>query len=432
MKARMIGAALMTLVGAALAAAPAGAETAERIVAVVGDRVILSSELANQVQMYMLSAGDRNAVDPNRVARDILQQMINDELILMAAKDDTSITAGDAEVQAGLEEHIASLVSRFPSEEAFVEQLRQEGLTKRSLEKRYRPEIRDQILKQKIINRKLSGITVSRQETEDFYARDKDSLPQMPGKIRLAHIVVKFKVSPQTDDSVKRLAEEARALVVEGRDFADVAASFLTRAPGVVGGRIGFIRREEVVPEFGRAAFNMQAGEVSGLIKTEYGWHVIKCFTRFRDSVDVGQVLFPLTPSAADSARTLATADSLYRELKNGADFAELAKRSSDDDSSRGLGGELPEMTFDQLRPEFLEPLSAIDTGQITPPIASQAGYHILKLLDRQAGRPLQMDRDFDIIRNFARQEKIGRMVEKWVTELKKNVYVDIRESELR
>jgi peptidyl-prolyl cis-trans isomerase SurA len=427
----IIGTALI-LIGAVLVSTPAGAETAEKIVAVVGDRVILSSELANQVQMYMLSGGEQSGADPTKVARNILQQMINDELILLAAKDDTSITASDAEIQAGLDEHIASLVSRFPSEEAFLEQLQSEGLTKRSLEKRYRPEIRDQILKQKIINRKLSKITVSRQETDDFYARNKDSLPEMPGKIRLAHILIKFKVSQQTDDSVKQLAEQARQEALQGKDFAEIAAGFAARVPGAVGGRIGFIRREEVVPEFGRAAFNMQAGEISGLIKTEYGWHIIKCFTRYRDSVDVAQILFPVAPSPADSARALTVADSLYKELKNGADFAEMAKRISDDDSTRGTGGEMPEMTFDQLRPEFIEPLAAIDTGQITPPIASQLGYHILKLLDREPGRPLDPEKDFDIIRNFARQEKIGRLVDQWVAELKKKTYVDIREPELR
>ena len=325
MRTTIFGTALI-IIGAVLVCTPVGAETAEKIVAAVGDRVILSSELTNQVQMYMLSAGNQSGLDPNKVAHDVLQQMINDELILLAAKDDTSITASDAEIQAGLDEHIASLVSRFPSEEAFVEQLQREGLTKHSLEKRYRPEIRDQILKQKIINRKLSKITVSRQESDDFFARHKDSLPEMPGKIRLAHILVKFKVSQQTDDSVKQLAEEARQQALQGKDFAEIATGFITRAPGVVGGRIGFIRREEVVPEFGRAAFNMQAGEISGLIKTEYGWHIVKCFTRFKDSVDVAQVLFPVAPSPADSTRALMVADSLYKELKNGADFPETGQ----------------------------------------------------------------------------------------------------------
>lgn len=431
MRITIVGTALM-IIGAVLVSTPSGAETAEKIVAVVGDRVVLSSELTNQVQMYMLSMGDRRAIDPTQAARDVLREMINDELILLAAKDDTSITATDAEVQAGLDEHIASLASRFPSEDAFVAQLQSEGLTKRSLEKRYRPEIRDQILKQKIINRKLSKISVSRQETDDFFARHKDSLPELPGKVRLAHILVKFKVSPKTDDSIKQLADEARLQAVEGKDFAEIAASFVPRAPGAVGGRIGFIRREEVVPEFGRAAFNLQSGEISGLVKTEYGWHIIKCFTRFRDSVDVAQILFPLAPSPGDSSLALVAADSLYKELINGADFREMAKRSSDDDSSRGIGGELPEMTFEQLRPEFLEPLGAIDTGQITAPVVSQAGYHIMKLLDRQPGRPLDPDKDFDIIRNFARQEKIERLVQQWVAELKKNVFVDIREPELR
>jgi peptidyl-prolyl cis-trans isomerase SurA len=419
--------ALMTI-GALLLSATVFAETVERIVAVVGDRAILASELASQVQMYLFSFGDNAEVDPQEVSREMLNEMVNDELILSAARDDTTITATDNEIQAELNAHIASLAARFPSEEAFLEQLHREGMTKRNLEKKYYPQIRDQILKQKIINKKLSKISVSRQEVEQFYARYADSLPEIPSRIRLAHILIGFRVSPATEDSLRQIAEEARQLALQGTDFEEVAKEYSSRGHDVVGGRIGFVRRGELVEEFGRTAFNLQPGSVSGLVLTEYGWHIIKSHVRLHDSVDVSQVLFPIAPSLADSIRAGTLADSLYTELQGGVSFKELAKLHSDDDSSRSIGGELEPMTLDQLRPEFVAALEGIDTGRIAPPIISQRGYHILKLLEREESRRLNIDTDFDIIRNLARQEKTAQMVEDWVAKLKKKIYVDIRD----
>ena len=158
----------LIIIGAVLLSAVAAAETVEGIAAVVGNRVILKSELGNQVQMYLMSMNSEADIDPNQLARDILDQMISDELILSAAREDTTIVVSDDDIRVRLDEQIASLASRFPSEEAFLAQLREEGMTKRGLEKRYRPQIRDQLLKQKIINTKLYDVSISRQEVERF------------------------------------------------------------------------------------------------------------------------------------------------------------------------------------------------------------------------------------------------------------------------
>lgn len=408
-------------------------EVVERIVAVIGDRPILASELANQVQTYLLQTGDQD-VDVDKLADEMLDKMVSDALMLSAAREDSTIVASPAEIEAQLTERLASLAARFPTEAAFIQQLAKEGLTKRSLEKRFRPEIRDQILKQKIINRKLSSVSVSRQETEQFFQANSDSLPELPDRIKLAHILLKFKVSDATDDSLKEMAEVARKLVVEGLDMTEVAKQMAGEAvgPGApIGGRIGFVKRAELVSEFARAAFSLQPGSISGPVRSEYGWHIIKSHTRTRDSVDVSQILFPASPSPADSAVALTLADSLYQALEAGANFKEMAKQFSDDDSSRATGGELALMTYDQLRPEFIEPLGEIEPDQITRPVRSEIGHHILKLLEREQGRKLAMKTDFDIIRNMARQEKTGRMVEEWVVELRKKIYVDVREFDL-
>ncbi len=420
--------AALVLIGAVIFSSHCAGEIVERIAAVVGDRVILSSELANQVQTVMFQMGAQENMDSEQIAKDMLNNIVNDAVIISAAREDTTITATPEEIKFELDEHIATLISRFPSEEAFIEQLSREGLTKRTLEKKLRPEIRDQILKRKIIGQKLSSITLSRQEVEEFYERYHDSLPEISPSMRLAHILLKFKLSAETDDSLKAKAEEARQLIVGGLDFSAAADSIAAKSPGAVGGRIGFIRRNDVVPEFGRAAFSLQPGNVSGPVRTEYGWHIIKNHDRRADSVDVSHLLLPAAPSVADSAKIFGLADSLYNEIKNGGNFKEIAKLHSEDDATRATGGEMESMTLDQLRPEFIAPLDGIEINKTTTPIISQLGYHILKLLERNPGRKADLTNDYDAVRNIAQQEKTATMVEVWVEELKKNIYVDIRD----
>ncbi len=425
---RLMTSAALLFVGAVLICGPTQAETVERIAAVVGGRAILASEVSNQIQMIMIQAGRDADLDPRELAADILQEMVNDELILTAAKDDTTIFVGEGELKAAMDEQIAGLVARFPSEAAFLEQLQLEGWTKRTYEKRLRSQIRDQLMKQKIISQRLSKVTVSRQEVEEFFGKYSDSLPEMSPRVRLAHILVSFKVSPETDDSLKGLAEAAREIAVDQDDFGIIAGQF---GGGAVGGRIGFVKKDELVPEFARAAFSLQPGTVSGPVRTQYGWHIIKTYRRLGDSVDVSHILFPATASTADSLRSKLVIDSLYQELLSGADFKELAKLSSDDDATRATGGEMETMTVENLRPEFLAPLEAVEEGDITPPVASAQGYHILKLLEQMPGRALNLQDDFDIIRNMASQEKTSRSVQEWVGELKKKVYVDIRDIDI-
>ena len=180
-------------------------EVVDKIVAVVGDQVILASELANQIQMIAFQSGKQPRTEKELVElqENILEQMVSDRLFLLAAKDDTSITVRDEEIEEMLDEQVARISQNFNSYDDFLAALAAEGLTVRDLKKQYRLDVQNQILKQRYIQKKLYSVSVSRHEVEQFYDVFKDSIPGQPEAVKLAHILLTFQASTEVEDSVK-------------------------------------------------------------------------------------------------------------------------------------------------------------------------------------------------------------------------------------
>ena len=402
-------------------------ETVDEIVAVVGDQVILASELANQIQLIALQSGVRpkNEEELKEFQRDILEQMISDRLFLLAAKKDTSINVRPEEVENSLEAQVARISQNFESHDDFLSALAAEGLTIRELKKRYRTDIENQLLKQTFIQRKLSTVSVSRREVKEFYETFQDSIPSQPEAIRLAHILLTYQPSKEVDDSAKQYITELRQRILDGADFAVISSQFSTGGAGANGGDLGYLSREDVVPEFARAAFNLSVGDISGVIRTQFGYHVIKCEGKRGDRLHLRHVLVEIPPSENDTTNTIQLADSLLAAVRAGDDFEQIAKVFSADDDTRAHGGELGWFATAQMPPEFTEAV----TGWQTPedyrgPIESRYGLHILKLLDYQAERRYNLEEDFDRLKELARQDKTGRVVDKWIDGFKEKTYI--------
>ncbi len=409
---------------------PVSAETIEQIVAVVGNDPILASELAAQIQLMAIQRGIRPKNDSELMEfqQQILEDIIAERLMMIEANKDTSISVSDEQIETAIDDHINNLIKQFDSEEVFLQELAREGMTLRAFRKKLQPEIKNQLLKQQLINQKLSKIAVSNKEVNDFFETFRDSIPDQPEAVRLAHILITFQPSGGTEDSVRHLAETVRKNAAAGADFATLATTYSTGPSALTGGDLGFLSRDDVVPEFGRVAFNLEPGEISGIVKTMYGLHIIKCEEKRNDQLHLRQILFEIPPTSSDSLLSYKLIDSLLLEIKNGNDFRELAKIYSADDESRAQGGELGWFAIANLPAEFsdgVKQLSNIDS--VTGPVKSEYGLHILKLLDRQEGRPITLEQDFDKIKDMARQEKTGEMVDQWLEELKTKVYVEIR-----
>lgn len=405
-------------------------EAVDKIAVVVGDRIILSSEIAAQVQMIFLQSGRTPRVqsEVDSIRNQVIDQMISDQLFLVAARDDTTISVRDEEVEMALDDHVARVAQNFDTEEKFLQALEQEGLTLREFRRRYHDEVSNQILKQRYIQRKLSSVSISRREVEDFYTRFKDSIPTQPEAVKLAHILVAIEVSPQAEDSVKARVADLRLQVLDGADFASVSAQNSGMGAAAGGGDLGWVSQDDLTEEMSRSAYNLKIGDVSGVIRSVLGYHVFKCEDRRADQMKLRHIFLPVHPTTADTAIARNLIDSLIREAEGGKDFRELAKIFSADNGTRAIGGELGWFAVDQLPFEFADAVAGWRTpGEYRGPIESADGFHILKLLDHRASKQLTIADDFDQIKQMARQDKTARQVDKWIGELKDQTYVDIR-----
>lgn len=405
-------------------------ETIDRIVAVVGSEVILASELAGQVQMAAFQSGQRpqNEQELTALRDQVLDQMISDHLFLIEAKKDTTIQVRPEEVEQALDEQIARVRSRFDTDQEFQGALAREGLTVRDLRKRYRSDLENQMTRQRYIQKKLYKVSISKHETEEFFQKYQDSIPNQPEAVKLAHLQIAITASQKVDDSVKQVATDLRKRIVAGADFASIAEQYSSLGAGANGGDLGWVTRDAVVPEFSRAAFSLNTGEISGVVRTQFGYHIIKCEDKQTDRSHLRHVLLAVPPSAADSAAAFKLADSLLTVARGGADFAELVKTFSTDNDSRPNGGEIGWFAMDQVPPGFADSVTGWRTpGEYRGPVTSPIGLHIVKLLDYQPSKKFTLAEDFDKIKELARQDKTGKLVDKWLAEIKAKTFVEYR-----
>ena len=275
--------------------------------------------------------------------------------------------------------------------------------------------------------RRLAGVRVSSGEVKRFYEANKDSLPEKPAGVRLAHILLDTQPGQATGDSLLQYIGLIRQKAIEGEDFALLAKAYSDDPSSTEGGDLGWFSRGEMVPEFEEAAFGLQPGQISDVVETQFGFHVIRGTGRKGDKVRVSHILIRVAPSEADIARKFILADSLYQLLIDGMDFGELAKTYSDDENSRDSGGELGWYAANDLLPEFIDALTDLELGQVSKPILSEFGYHLIKLEGKRPSSPIDLDEDYDTLEEMAKRDKTRRQIDEWLNRISAELYIDKR-----
>jgi peptidyl-prolyl cis-trans isomerase SurA len=412
-----------------LAATNTSAEVIDRIAAVVGHHIILASELESQLSLY--AAQQRLDLDAAGVRADLesrlLEQMVNDRLMLIQAERDTSVKVSDHEVEQELDKHLERIQSQFPAPEEFYKQLAREGLSLPELRRRYRREVRNQLLKQKLIEQRVRTVEVSAPEVDAFYQEFGDSLPTRVAAVRLLDILYSVEVSQSTLDSVRRRAETVLDSIQSGADFALMAERYSDDPSGSGGGDLGWFGRNVMVPSFERAAFGLATGEVSGVVQSPFGYHVIKSLERQGDRVHAAHILFRASPSDSDLVVAVAEVSRLRERHLSGEDFAALAKQYSADSATAVAGGDLGWIPLASLPEPFASAVGDLPAGTLLEPLTAEDGVHLIKVAERRDARPYDLALDRAEITELARRQKTGRVVDEWVARLRDEIYVEVR-----
>lgn len=401
----------------------------DRVVAVVENEVILQSELTQ----YALNIAFQYRIDPRRepekfqqLQDETLQNLINQKILLAKAEED-SIEVEERQVDSVLEEQVNRMIQQVGSEQKLEEQV---GMSLSKLKRNFRDDVRKNLRVEKLQQTKFSQIKITRREIEEFYNSAKDSLPDLKETVDISHILINVKAGDVSEQKAREKITEYLQEVKSGADFADLSRKY-SEDPGSAarGGEIGFMERGDFVPEFEEVAFLLEPGQISDIVKTRFGFHIIQCIERKGDKINVRHLLIRLEPTDVDEEATEKKAKEIRALLDNPENnFETIAKQYSEDETTREQGGHLGLFEVENLQEqEFRAVLDTLKPGKISQPFKTKFGWHILKLNSKQEPRPITIEKDWDKLEAFALNLKRQKEFQKWLEEIKKDVYVEIK-----
>jgi len=412
-------------------AMPAAAREApiDRIVAVVNDDVILASELEaryRQVLRRLEKEGTR-LPDEQTLKRQVLERLILEKLQLQLAERN-NIRIDDEALNA----HLARLArENGMSLEAFRQALERQGVDYAAFREEIRRQMRLQRLHQQMVRNR---VRVTEQEIDNLLANRK-AWGNADTRYHLAHILIPVPdgASPEQVQAARRKAEQLRARLLEGADFAATAMAESAARTALEGGDLGWRRLDQLPESFAEVARRLRPGEISEPIQGPGGFHIIKLLEvqgeqapRVVRQTLVRHILVkpnPLLPPEEARHR----AEQIRQRILNGEDFADLARAHSEDTLSAAKGGDLGWVNPGEMVPAFEEAMDRLEPGEVSPVVRSPFGLHIIQVLDRR-----EKDNTEDFQRARARQiirkRKEEEALQHWLQRLRDEAWVEIRE----
>lgn len=402
------------------------AQVLDRIVAAVDNDLILESELNAQIQFFAFN----NRVDPKApgLREQVLQSMINEKLLVAKAIED-SVTITDEEVQQQLDATIQQRIAQAGSEQRLEELW---GMPISRIKREFREEMRKNLLAQRLQQQRISNTTISRHEVEEFFQTYKDSLPRIPEEAELAHIYVKPKVTDAAKTAAREKLREILDSLRAGADFPALAKKY-SQDPGTApqGGELGLVRRGQFVKEFETAVFALSEKQISGIVETDRGLHIIQLLERRGDAVRARHIMLRIERDKVSDDGAITLLDSLRNALLAGANFSELAKKFSEDTETNLVGGNLGTLDLEQLDKSWRATVAPLKTGDISKPerltVGTGYGYHIIWVKKRTPPHSMTLEQDYRRLEQIALNNKRTKDLQTWIEELRTKIFWQVR-----
>lgn len=413
-------------------------DVVDKVIAVVGQNMIKKSELETA---YLQQKMNSNFIIENEYERrcDILEGMLINKLMLHQAEVD-SVEVTEDEVNREMDSRIRYMISAYGSQEMLEKQMRR---SLSEIKSYYKDVIKENIMIAQIEQKLTGSITVTPREVVDFYnSIPKDSLPTIEQEYVFSQIVKTPEVSEEEKERVKSKLNEYRDRILKGSKFSTIATLYSEDpASAKKGGELGFFSRGQMVGEFENAAFALQDGEISPIIETKYGYHIIQMIERRGNQVNCRHILLQpkVTPQQLQEAYD--QLEQIKKEIDNGEiTFEEAILKYSDDASKINEGliinpynasaifskDAINETIFNVDKVDF----ESMKEGEITKPIRFKTelsdAYRLIKINRKTDAHKVDLTLDYDKIQASALDNKKTEIIKKWANKRLKKTYVKI------
>jgi peptidyl-prolyl cis-trans isomerase SurA len=403
-------------------------ELVDRIVAIVNKEVVTASELRERVSYAERELKRQNTPTPDRnvLERQVLERLILDKAQLQLAAD-SGLRVDELQLDRALE-RIAE--NNNLTLAAFRKALESDGVEVN----RFREEVRRQIVMQRLREREVDErIEVSESEI-DLYLDEQKGAGGERSEYNVAHILIRLpdQASPERIAQARARAEKARDEARAGADFGRLAASYSDAADALQGGQMGW-RSADRIPELFAAALQaMKPGDVSDILRSPGGFHLLRLLDRRgagpgRSVMQsrARHILIRTNELVSESEARRRLTDLRERVVTGGVDFAQLARTNSVDVSA-AQGGDLGWIYPGDTVPEFERAMDALKPGEVSPPVKSPFGWHLIQVVERRTGG-LPAERQRLVARQALRERKSDEAYQDWLRQLRDRTYVEIR-----
>ncbi len=406
----------------------------DQVVAIVGDKKILQSDIENQL---LQMRGQRYAtMNECQVLKDLVSQKL---LLIQAQKD--SLTVSSNQIESELERRIQYFVRQIGSEEK-LEEYYNKSIPE--IKQDFRKLLREQMLTQKMQGQLMQEMEVSPKEVKQYYKNlPEDSIPVINNTVQINQIVKYPSETEKAEMEARNRLLELRKRILKGERFSTLAVLYSDdEGTARKGGELGFRTQEELDPAFADAAFSLQEGEVSGIVESAYGFHIIKLLNREGDQVNVRHILIKPKVSMEQRQRVINKLDSIATQIrKDEMTFEKAALDFSDDKKYKMNGGLLVnpntstnKFQLEELPNEDYQAIQELQVGEISAPYEAQDEngktlFKIIRLKSRTERHKANLEMDYNRIKQAALQNKRQKYIQKWLTKKKDETYIHIDES---
>jgi len=404
----------------------------DQVVAIVGSHMIMQSDIENQYLQYTMQGYKSDS----NFKCSLLEELLYQKLLLNQSELD-SLKVTDSQIESDLDRRIKYFSKQMGGDDQ-LEKYYNKSITQ--IKEDFRDIIRNQLLQQSMESKITENVKVTPSEVKKFFTGlPKDSIPTVSSQVEVGEIVIMPKVNEEEKNKAKDKLATIRDRIVKGEDFATLAVLYSEdEGTASKGGELGFTERGELDPAFAAAAFKLKAEEISPIIQSQFGFHIIQLIERRGEKINVRHILIRSKVATEDLLKAKLKLDTVYSMLKaDSITFAKAAAKYSNDPSKTNGGVMIntesgtSKFEPDQLDQSIFFVVDKLKVGEFSQPVPMKSddgkqAYRILYLKSRSDPHHANMKDDYDFIQQAALKQKQNNATQEWVKKKATITYIHI------